>query len=177
MTSPSKGEGEVALIALGSNLGDRYAHLASARAAIAARQDTTLVAESDIEETDPIGFTDQPLFLNQMIAVRTTAEPIVLLEGLLEIERAQGRVRTARWGPRTIDLDIVRFGDRHIATSALTVPHPEIGQRPFWQREIDQLRDRMLQQGMPAPGGPSTESVMPAGRGDASVARSSHARR
>jgi 2-amino-4-hydroxy-6-hydroxymethyldihydropteridine diphosphokinase len=129
----------VAYIALGSNLGDRAGYLARARAAIAALRGTRLVGESDVEETSPIGPSGQGPYLNQMVAIETTLEPGELLTHLLAIERANGRQRTERWGSRTLDLDIVRYGDRSIAEPGLTIPHPELPNRDFWQRELAQL--------------------------------------
>ena len=136
---PAPAGGEVVYVALGSNLGDRAAYLAAARAALAALPGTDVIAASEVEETAPVGATDQGPFLNQMVALRTTLEPLALLERLHVIEREQGRVRTRRWGPRTLDLDIVRFGGRTIEGPTLTVPHPELARRPFWQRELEQL--------------------------------------
>jgi 2-amino-4-hydroxy-6-hydroxymethyldihydropteridine diphosphokinase len=131
--------GEIAYIALGSNLGDRAQFLAGARAGLADLPGSEIVAASDVEETMPVGPVDQPPYLNQMVALRTTLEPDVLLARLLDIERTQGRVRGLRWGPRTLDLDIVQFGDRTIDAPDLVVPHPELGHRPFWRRELEQL--------------------------------------
>ena len=133
------GRVERAFVALGSNLGDRDAALARARDAIAALPGTRLVAVSSIEETAPLGGMAQPAYLNQMALVETTLEPHALLEALQAIERAQGRVRGERWGPRTIDLDIVRFGRRRVADAALTIPHPGLRDRGFWQRELAEL--------------------------------------
>jgi 2-amino-4-hydroxy-6-hydroxymethyldihydropteridine diphosphokinase len=140
---PVAAGGEIAYIALGSNLGDRAAYLAAARAALAALPGSAIVSESDVEETAPVGLTDQPSYLNQIVALRTTLEPSVLLERLQAIECEQGRVRTLRWGPRTLDLDIVRFGERRIEGPGLTVPHPELARRPFWQRELAQVNEAM----------------------------------
>jgi 2-amino-4-hydroxy-6-hydroxymethyldihydropteridine diphosphokinase len=129
----------VAYVALGSNLGDRAAYLAHAREALAALPGTRLVGQSEIEETSPIGPAGQGRYLNQMVALETTLAPADLLVRLLEIERANGRQRAERWGPRTLDLDIVRYGDRLIAEPGLTIPHPELPHRDFWQRELAQL--------------------------------------
>jgi len=136
---PAATGGEIAYIALGSNLGDRAGYLAAARAALAALPGTALISVSDVEETAPVAVSDQPSYLNQMVALRTTLEPPALLACLFDIERAHGRVRTVRWGPRTLDLDIVRFGERRIDLPGLVVPHPELPRRPFWQRELEQL--------------------------------------
>ncbi|HXD47846.1 MAG TPA: 2-amino-4-hydroxy-6-hydroxymethyldihydropteridine diphosphokinase [Gemmatimonadaceae bacterium] len=130
---------DTAYIALGSNLGDRAEHLARARAAIGALPSTAVLAESSIEETAPIGPIAQPAYLNQMLAVETTLAPTELLDALRRIETAEGRVRRERWGPRTLDLDIVRFDEQTVNTPQLTVPHPELPQRGFWQRELAEL--------------------------------------
>ena len=131
---------DVAYIALGSNLGDRQGHLRTARERIAALPGTRIVRESEIEETAPIGPIEQDAFLNQMIAIETTLEPRALLGELQEIERAAGRVRGERWGPRTLDLDIVLIEGRSLSEAGLTIPHPELPARDFWQRELAQVR-------------------------------------
>jgi 2-amino-4-hydroxy-6-hydroxymethyldihydropteridine diphosphokinase len=130
---------EIAYLALGSNLGDRAAYLTKARAAIAALPGTRIIAESEVEETAPIGPKRQGRYLNQMLAVETSLEPEDLLEAVNEIERANGRTRTKRWSARTLDIDIVRFGNRRISTAELTVPHPELEHRDFWQRGLAQV--------------------------------------
>lgn len=130
---------ERAWIALGSNLGDRAAHLARARAGLAAQPGTRVVAASSVEETAPLAGMDQPPYLNQMVLVETVLEPHALLEVLHRLEAEAGRIRDARWGPRTLDLDIVRYGDRVIVDAVLTVPHPELSRRDFWQRELAEL--------------------------------------
>ena len=99
-------------VALGSNLGDRSAQLQRARQALAALPGTTLIATSSVEETAPLAGMDQPPYLNQMVLLETALTPRALLEAGQAIEQGAGRVRTARWGPRTLDIDIVRFGDR-----------------------------------------------------------------
>ena len=131
---------DVAYIALGSNLGNRELSLARARAAIAAIRDTRLIAATEVEETEPIGLIAQGKFLNQMVAVSTTLPPRTLLAALHRIERAAGRIRATRWGPRTLDLDIVMIEGKEYADEALVIPHPELPNRDFWQRELEQLR-------------------------------------
>jgi len=126
-------------VALGSNLGDRQAQLAAARAALAQLPETELVAASAIDETAPLGGMTQPPYLNQMVLLETALEPRALLAASQAIERAQGRVRAERWGPRTLDLDLVKFGERRIADPDLTIPHPELPHREFWQRELMEL--------------------------------------
>jgi 2-amino-4-hydroxy-6-hydroxymethyldihydropteridine diphosphokinase len=126
-------------VALGSNMGDREAHLAHARARLAALPRTRWVKASRLEETAPIGPVPQGPFLNQMVLLETELEPAELLAHLHAIERERGRVRAARWGPRTLDLDLVKFGDRVVRDPALTLPHPELPHRDFWQRELAEL--------------------------------------
>lgn len=131
---------DIVYIALGSNLGDREATLERARMGIAKIESTRIAAESDIEETAPIGAVKQDFFLNQMIAVETDLEPRELLDALQKIENAAGRERTVRWGPRTLDLDIVMIDGREYSDDALVVPHPELPNRDFWLRELDQVK-------------------------------------
>ena len=130
---------ERAYVALGSNLGDRAEHLAAARAALVALPATTVLAVSTIEETAPLAGMDQPAYLNQMLLLETGLEPRALLAACQAIERSRGRVRSARWGARTLDLDIVRYGHRLIADPDLIIPHPELSNRNFWIRELAEL--------------------------------------
>ncbi len=132
---------EVVYVALGSNLGDRAGHLASARAGLAALPGTRLTGASLVEETAPLGPVVQGAYLNQMVAVETTLAPDALLAAAQAIERGAGRRRDpeTRWGPRTLDIDVVLFGTRAIATPTLRVPHPELARRDFWQRELAEL--------------------------------------
>jgi 2-amino-4-hydroxy-6-hydroxymethyldihydropteridine diphosphokinase len=132
-------ERERAYIALGSNLGDRDGHLAAARAALAVLPRTRLVAESRVEETAPLAGMEQPAYLNQMVLLETALEPRALLAACQAIERARGRLRGERWGARTLDLDIVRYGHRRIADPDLIIPHPELSNRDFWMRELAEL--------------------------------------
>jgi len=126
-------------VALGSNVGDRAAHLAFARERLAELPGTRLVAASQVEETAPLGPVPQGPFLNQMVLLETALAPRDLLLGLLELERERGRDRDERWGPRTLDLDIVRYGDWVVSEPGLTVPHPELPNRDFWRRELAEL--------------------------------------
>jgi 2-amino-4-hydroxy-6-hydroxymethyldihydropteridine diphosphokinase len=130
---------ERAYVALGSNLGDRAAHLAAARDALSRLPGTTLVAASTVEETAPLGGRAQPPYLNQMVLLETRLTPRELLAACQAIERAGGRVRTERWGARTLDLDIVRYGQRRVTEPDLIIPHPELPNRDFWQRELAEL--------------------------------------
>jgi 2-amino-4-hydroxy-6-hydroxymethyldihydropteridine diphosphokinase len=133
---------DVVYIALGSNVGNRELSLARARSAIAAIRDTRVIAATEVEETDPIGPIPQGKYLNQMVAISTTLPPRTLLAALHRIERAAGRVRATRWGPRTLDLDIVMIEGKEYCDEALVVPHPELPNRDFWQRELAELKAR-----------------------------------
>jgi len=128
-----------AAVALGSNLGDRAGLLARARAAIGELAATRVVAASPVEETAPLGPVPQGAYLNQMLLVETALTPRALLEALLAIERAEGRTRGPRWGPRTLDCDIVLVAGARIREPGLDVPHPELPNRAFWQRELAAL--------------------------------------
>jgi 2-amino-4-hydroxy-6-hydroxymethyldihydropteridine diphosphokinase len=129
----------LAYIALGANLGDRDHCLAFGRRALAALTGSRVVAESSVEETAPAGGVPQGAFLNQMIALETELSPHELLAELHRIENEAGRVRTIRWGPRTLDLDIVRYDDDHVDEPDLVIPHPQLANRDWWRRELAEL--------------------------------------
>jgi 2-amino-4-hydroxy-6-hydroxymethyldihydropteridine diphosphokinase len=130
---------ERAFVALGSNLGDRAAYLASARSALSLLPGTRLLAASTVEETAPFGQAAQGPYLNQMVAMDTSLPPFVLLGELQRIERELGRVRRERWGARTIDLDLVRMDAVEVRSPTLVLPHPGIPHRDFWRRELAEL--------------------------------------
>lgn len=116
-------------IALGSNLGDRAAHL---RYALRALSDAVEVERvSRFYETDPVGFLDQPRFLNAVLRGRTDLAPRDVLALLLRVEGEAGRVRTLRWGPRTLDLDLLLYDDLVLDSPELTLPHPRMAERAF----------------------------------------------
>ena len=133
---------ERVFVALGSNLGDRAAHLQAGREALGALPGTRLIGASAIEETVPLAGMDQPSYLNQMVLLETDLEPRALLQACQTIERREGRQRTERWGARTLDLDIVRFGNRQVKESDLIIPHPELPNRDFWRRELAEIEAR-----------------------------------
>ncbi len=124
-------------LALGSNLGDRAGYL---RAAVEALPDAgiMLVRASRVAETEPVGVRDQPPFLNQVLEVETSLEPRPLLEAVKDIERRLGRTARVRWGPREIDIDILRYDSRTVDEPGLHIPHPELQNRPFL---LDLLKD------------------------------------
>lgn len=121
----------VAAIALGSNLGDREAALNSALAALRRLEGVEVLAVSRFHETEPVGPALQGRFLNAAALLRTTLPPRHLLAAMLDIERAAGRERTEKWGPRTLDLDLLVYGEFRIDEPGLTVPHPRLAERAF----------------------------------------------
>jgi 2-amino-4-hydroxy-6-hydroxymethyldihydropteridine diphosphokinase len=121
-----------AYIGLGSNLGDRRAALAEAVRRISEAPKIRVIDASSVLETKPVGpVRDQPDFLNRVVEVETELTPLELLNQVQAIENAMGRIREERGGPRTIDLDILLYGKQIIDHPRLTVPHPEIANRPF----------------------------------------------
>jgi 2-amino-4-hydroxy-6-hydroxymethyldihydropteridine diphosphokinase len=125
-----------AYIGLGANLGEREATM---RRAVEILGDD-VVAVSTFRETDPVGYEDQPRFLNAAVALDTELEPRALLERLLEIERELGRTRDGpRWGPRTIDLDLLLYGDEVVDEPGLRVPHPRLHEREFVLEPLAEL--------------------------------------
>jgi 2-amino-4-hydroxy-6-hydroxymethyldihydropteridine diphosphokinase len=122
---------ERAAIALGSNMENPEAQVRRAFEEIAELPDTKIVARSRLHRTRPVGYADQPDFVNAMVLVETSLEPRPLLDALLEIEKMHGRVRTIPNGPRSLDLDIILYGDRVISEPGLTVPHPRAKDRDF----------------------------------------------
>jgi 2-amino-4-hydroxy-6-hydroxymethyldihydropteridine diphosphokinase len=122
---------ETAYIGIGSNQGDRLDRLKKAAEAIRHFPKTTLLRVSSLYETEPLELPDQPWFLNSVAGVETGLPPLDLLSACQKAERDLGRVRTVRYGPRTIDLDLLLYGDRAIETDRLTVPHPKLHLRKF----------------------------------------------
>jgi len=120
----------LAYVGLGSNLGDRAGYLLQALSLLSRLPETRLLRLSPVYETDPVG-PPQPPYLNLVVEVDTGLPPQRLLEALLEIERALGRERKERWGPRTIDLDLLLYGDWVLEEEGLEVPHPRLHQRAF----------------------------------------------
>lgn len=118
------------ILHLGSNEGDRFRHLEKAATAIAEKTGVIL-RQSALYETAAWGKTDQPDFINQSILVETDLPPLQLLQSILDIETRLGRVRTEKWGPRIIDIDILFYGRRKIDKAGLTIPHPHLQNRNF----------------------------------------------
>ncbi|MDO8544500.1 MAG: 2-amino-4-hydroxy-6-hydroxymethyldihydropteridine diphosphokinase [Opitutaceae bacterium] len=120
-----------AFIGAGSNLGDRLATLQGAIERLRAHPAIVAVEQSSVLETDPVGYLDQPVFLNLVFGIETTLEPEALMRSLLETEQHFGRVRTVRWGPRTLDLDLLAFEGETRSTPFLELPHPRLFERAF----------------------------------------------
>ena len=138
--NPSK-ESTIAYIGLGANLGEREKTIAEALRRIDDDERTSLLRSTVPIETDPVGYEDQPPFLNAAARLRTRRSPHELLDLLLEIERRLGRVRGEgpRYGPRTIDLDLLLYGDETIDEEALEVPHPRLHERGFVLEPLAEL--------------------------------------
>jgi 2-amino-4-hydroxy-6-hydroxymethyldihydropteridine diphosphokinase len=129
-----------AYIGLGANLGEREETIARAVSLLGEQDGVEIVAVSTLRETDPVGFLEQPRFLNGAAAVETELEPGELLTRLLDVERELGRTRDGeRYGPRTIDLDLLLHGDRELDEPGLTVPHPRLAEREFALEPLAEL--------------------------------------
>ena len=127
-----KGQDEkLVLLSIGSNMGDREANIAFAEERLEACDKIRSLRKASLYETDPVGYTDQPDFLNTCVSFLTTLGPEELLDLTSSIENDAKRVRVIRWGPRTLDVDIIFYGDEKIDTPRLTVPHPRWKERAF----------------------------------------------
>ncbi len=120
-----------AALALGSNLGDRAAILQGAVSALGRTPGIEVLAVSRVVETDPVGGPEQDCYLNAVVLVRTNLAPLQLLDAARAVEQEFGRVREVRWGPRTLDVDVLAIGDVVLETERLTVPHPRAHERGF----------------------------------------------
>ena len=128
-----------AFVGLGANLGEREATIRAALELLGARGDLRVAAVSSLRETEPVGVVDQPAFLNGVAELETELAPRELLAALLETERALGRVRLERFGPRTIDLDLLLHGDEVIDEPGLQIPHPRLQERRFALEPLAEL--------------------------------------
>ncbi len=134
-----------AYIGLGANLGEREEALGKAVALLGARDGIIVVATSSLRETAPVGYLEQPAFLNGAAAVDTSLSARELLCALLDVERALGRTRDGpRHGPRTIDLDLLVFGDLVVSEPGLDVPHPHLHERRFALEPLAELEPRLV---------------------------------
>jgi 2-amino-4-hydroxy-6-hydroxymethyldihydropteridine diphosphokinase len=128
-----------AYVGVGSNLGDRHATIGRALDLLAAHPGIEVAAVSSLRETDPVGYVDQPSFLNGAARLETTLAPRELLAVLLRTELDLGRERRERWGPRTIDLDLLLYGDAVLDEPGLTLPHPRLHERRFALEPLAEL--------------------------------------
>lgn len=142
-----------AYLALGSNLGDRVANLQRALDGLAASAGVRVVAVSDVYETDPVG-PAQPDYLNAVVALDTDLDPHALLGVAQALERAAHRVRGERWGPRTLDVDVLLVGDEHVDDPDLTVPHPRMWERGFVLAPLADVAPDLVQDRRPDDGWP-----------------------
>ncbi len=134
----------LAYVGLGANLGEREETL---RRAIELLDETDTVrvdAVSELRETDPVGVLDQPRFLNGAVAVETELTARELLDCLLAVESRLGRVRSERWGPRTVDLDLLVYGDEVVDEPGLRVPHPRLAERRFALEPLAELAPELV---------------------------------
>ncbi|KIL52541.1 2-amino-4-hydroxy-6-hydroxymethyldihydropteridine diphosphokinase [Jeotgalibacillus soli] len=121
----------IAYLSLGSNMGDRLTNLKAAVRRLRTFEEIDVTAVSSIYETDPVGFTDQEAFLNMVLEVKTSLIAEELFQKCLQVEAALGRERMIRWGPRTIDLDILLYNDDDVESENLIIPHPRMHERSF----------------------------------------------
>jgi len=135
----AKTDRHLAWLSLGSNLGDRLMHLHGALQEIERNDQITLEAVSSVYETDPVGFIDQPTFLNIAVRVATTLSPLELLNVCQSIENHFQRDHSVHWGPRTLDIDIVDYEGIILQSEVLTIPHPRMAERDFVQIPLREL--------------------------------------
>jgi 2-amino-4-hydroxy-6-hydroxymethyldihydropteridine diphosphokinase len=128
---PKTPDSRRAYLGLGSNLGDRLAHLQAAVDGLHAADEVEVVQVSRVYETDPVGGPEQPSYLNAVVAVDTSLHARQLLDVAKGLERAEQRVPTERWGPRTLDVDVLIVGDEEVHEPDLEVPHPRMHERGF----------------------------------------------
>lgn len=125
-------------LGLGSNLGDRQKYLNDAMQFLDERG-VKILKRSSIHETEPVGYMDQPKFLNMVVEVATAFSPEELLRVCLDIENKLGRMRAEKLGPRVIDIDVLLYQDRKIQSDFLTIPHPRMYEREFVMKPLDEI--------------------------------------
>ena len=121
----------LAYLGLGSNLGDRRANIERALELLGEEPTIKVIRVSSFYETEPVGYTDQPDFINAVACVETELPPRELLRAIMSVETKMGRVRTIRWGPRVIDIDILMYDDQQVDEEGLQIPHPRMMERKF----------------------------------------------
>lgn len=135
---------ETVYLGLGTNLGDRLHHMKQAIHWLRKRNEIEVTRISSIYETEPVGYLDQPHFLNLVCEIETTLTPTQLFAHIQWIEQKLKRVRTVRWGPRTIDIDILLFGNQIIHQPDLMIPHPRMLQRSFVMVPLAELAGDLI---------------------------------
>lgn len=131
-------------LSLGSNLGDRKAQLQEAVRLLQSNPSISNMKMSSIYETAPVGYLNQDAFLNLVIRLKTSLSPLGLLDACQEIEQALHRERLVRWGPRTVDLDVLLYGQEQLATERLTIPHPRMYERAFVLVPLQELMPSLI---------------------------------
>ena len=144
-----------AYVGLGANLGEREATIREALRLLGEHKGIRVLAVSSLRETDPVGVLDQPRFLNGAARLETELAPRALLDALLDVEQALGRERAERWGPRTIDLDLLLYDRLVLDEPGLTLPHPRLHERRFALEPLAELAP-----GLELPGRGSVESLL-----------------
>lgn len=139
-------------VGLGSNLEDPRAQVSRALEELAALPDSALCAKSSLYRTPPMGPPGQPDYINAVARLRTALSPHALLDALQALEQGHARVREVRWGPRTLDLDILLYDAMHIADTRLTVPHPGMAERAFVLVPLAEIAPALVIPGMGAVG-------------------------
>jgi 2-amino-4-hydroxy-6-hydroxymethyldihydropteridine diphosphokinase len=128
-----------AYVGLGANLGPREDTLREAVGALERAPGVEVLAVSELRETEPVGPSEQPKFLNGAVALETSLSARELLDLLLDVERSLGRIREERWGPRVVDLDLLVYGSEEIDEVGLEVPHPRLHERRFALEPLSEL--------------------------------------
>ena len=134
----------VAYLGIGSNMGDKFNYLKECIEKIDALNDIEVTKKSSFYETLPIGYENQDKFINAVLEIKTSLEPMQLLYALQNIENRLHRKRQIRWGPRTIDIDILIYGDDIISTDELTIPHPRMTERQFVLLPLKEINNQIF---------------------------------
>ncbi|MGI6326884.1 MAG: 2-amino-4-hydroxy-6-hydroxymethyldihydropteridine diphosphokinase [Saccharofermentanales bacterium] len=134
------GNEKIVLLSLGSNLGDRLLYLKGALQELQRHESIRLQLVSSVYETDPVGWADQPVFLNIVVQIATSLNPLDLLAVCQDVENRFQRDRTQHWGPRTLDIDLIEYEGVVMDTPELTLPHPHMSEREFVQIPLQEIR-------------------------------------
>jgi len=129
----------IAYLGLGSNIGERQEYLNKAIILLDNNEQIIVQKVSSFYDTEPVGYAEQDNFLNAVVEIKTTLEPLELIRVCQQIEAELGRVRTIRWGPRTIDIDILLYGKQEINEEDLIIPHPRMYERDFVMKPLKEL--------------------------------------